>query len=165
MAIFRAVSGSTRALLGLLIEAFSFYETVAKKIDVAWCWRMQEFDINKIDPSGNIDWYQNRRQKVVSRGSLCLCGGALRSCRGAWHSNLTKILLTYNVSYFNVGGLGTLFGGLSPPKPPLATGLIDTKQQSATTSYSTQIVTFSWHLCNRRDARVENHTHAKRNDY
>jgi len=40
--------------------------------------------------------------------------------------------------------------------------LIDTKQQSATTSFSTQIVTFSWHLCNRRDARVENHTHAKR---
>jgi len=29
---------------------------------------------------------------------------------------------------------------ISPPKPPLATGLIDTKQQSATTSYSTQIV-------------------------
>jgi len=29
---------------------------------------------------------------------------------------------------------------------PVAT-LIDTKQQSATTSFSTQIVTFSWHLC------------------
>jgi len=40
--------------------------------------------------------------------------------------------------------------------------LIDNKQQSATTSFSTQIVTFSWHLCNRRDARVESHTHAKR---
>jgi len=40
--------------------------------------------------------------------------------------------------------------------------LIDTKQQSATTSFSTQKVTFSWHLCNRRDARVESHTHAKR---
>jgi len=39
--------------------------------------------------------------------------------------------------------------------------LIDTKQQSATTSFSTQILTFSWHLCNRRDARVESHTHAK----
>jgi len=36
---------------------------------------------------------------------------------------------------------------------PVAT-LIDTKQQSATTSFSTHIVTFSWHLCNRRDARV-----------
>ena len=42
------------------------------------------------------------------------------------------------------------------------TTLIDTKQQSATTSFSTQIVTFSWHLCNRRDARVDSHTYAPR---
>jgi len=42
---------------------------------------------------------------------------------------------------------------------PVAT-LTDTKQQSATTSFSTQI-TFSWHLCNRRDARVESHANAK----
>jgi len=44
---------------------------------------------------------------------------------------------------------------------PVAT-LIDTIQQAATTSFSTQIVMFSLHLCNRRDARVESHTHAKR---
>jgi len=37
-----------------------------------------------------------------------------------------------------------------------------TKQQSATTSFSTQIVPFSWHLCNRRDAQAESPTHAKR---
>ena len=43
--------------------------------------------------------------------------------------------------------------------------LIDTKQQSATTSFSTQILTFSWHLCNRRDARVESHTHAKSDEF
>jgi len=49
--------------------------------------------------------------------------GALRSCRGAWHSNLTKIPLVYSVSHFNLGGLGALFGGLSPPKLPVATGL------------------------------------------
>jgi len=40
--------------------------------------------------------------------------------------------------------------------------LIDTKQPSATTSFSTQIITFSCHLCNRRDARAESHTHARR---
>jgi len=40
--------------------------------------------------------------------------------------------------------------------------LIDTEQQFATTSFGTQIVTFSWHLCNKRDTRVESHTHAKR---
>jgi len=43
---------------------------------------------------------------------------------------------------------------------PVAT-LTDTKQQSATTSFSTHIAMFSWYLCNRRDARVESHTHAK----
>jgi len=46
---------------------------------------------------------------------------------------------------------------------PVAT-LIDTKQQSAATIFSTRIVTFSCHLWNRRDAQVESHTHAKRND-
>jgi len=44
---------------------------------------------------------------------------------------------------------------------PVAT-LIDTKQQSATTRVSTQIVMLSLHMCNRRDARVEGHIHAKR---
>jgi len=39
--------------------------------------------------------------------------------------------------------------------------LIDTEQQSATSQFSTQIVTFTWHLCNRRDARVASHTHDK----
>jgi len=37
---------------------------------------------------------------------------------------LTKIPLVYSVSYFNLGRLGALFGGLSPPKPPMATGLL-----------------------------------------
>ena len=36
----------------------------------------------------------------------------------------------------------------------LVATLIDTKQQSTTTSFSKQIVAFSRHLCNRRDARV-----------
>jgi len=34
---------------------------------------------------------------------------------------------------------------------PVAT-LIDTKEQSGTTGFSTQILTFSWHLRSRRDA-------------
>jgi len=42
--------------------------------------------------------------------------------------------------------------------------LIDTKQQSATTSFSTQILTFSWHRCNRRDARIESYPCQKK-DY
>jgi len=33
---------------------------------------------------------QNHRQKVISRGDLRLCGGALRSCRGALTFKLDK---------------------------------------------------------------------------
>jgi len=36
---------------------------------------------------------------------------------------LTKIPRIYSVSRFNLGVLGALFGGLSQPKPPVATGL------------------------------------------
>jgi len=38
--------------------------------------------------------------------------GKWRLCRGgAWHSNLTKIILIYNVSYFDLGGIGAQFEG------------------------------------------------------
>ena len=64
----------------------------------------------------DVIYSQNRRQKFVNRGALRLCGRAL-------HSNLTKILLTYSVSCFNLGGFELCLGGLSPPKSPVATGL------------------------------------------
>ena len=54
---------------------------------------------------------QNSRQKVVNRG-------ALRLCKGTWHSSLTKIPLTYSVSYFNLCGLGAAFGRAKPTKAP-----------------------------------------------
>jgi len=53
---------------------------------------------------------QNRSQKAVNRGALLLCGGLDVCARGAWHANLTKSPLIYNVSYFNLGGLEALFG-------------------------------------------------------
>jgi len=34
--------------------------------------------------------------------------------------------MIYNISYFNLGMLGASFRGLSPPKPPVATGLLPT---------------------------------------
>jgi len=37
--------------------------------------------------------------------------------------NLIKSPLIYSDSYFDLGVLGTLFGGLSSPKSPVATGL------------------------------------------
>jgi len=58
-----------------------------------------------------LAWYQNRRQKVFNRE-------ALRFCRRLDIPNFTKTPLIYSVSYFNLGGLGALFGGLSPPNPP-----------------------------------------------
>jgi len=35
---------------------------------------------------------------------------------------MTKIPLTYSVSYFNLGGLGALFGGAKPTKDPRGDG-------------------------------------------
>ena len=61
---------------------------------------------------------QNRRQKVVNKVALRLRRGALRSCRGLDISNLTKLLQTFSVSDFNVGGLGALFKGAKPNKAP-----------------------------------------------
>jgi len=62
MAIFCSVSDSTRfnegnrALLDLLIEAFDLYET-SVKLDVIWCWKRQQSDVNETDPNGNTGWY------------------------------------------------------------------------------------------------------------
>jgi len=60
----------------------------------------------EVRPSG-----QNRRQKVFNRGALRLWGRA-------WHYKLTETPLIYSVSRFNLGKRGTLYRGLSPPKPP-----------------------------------------------
>jgi len=57
---------------------------------------------------------QNRRQKVINRGALRLCGGA-------WHSNLINLPLIYNAS-FSFAEPGALFGGINPPKPPRGDG-------------------------------------------
>jgi len=35
---------------------------------------------------------------------------------------LAKTQLIYSVSYFNLGGFGALFGGISPQKPPRGDG-------------------------------------------
>jgi len=45
--------------------------------------------------------------------------GLYVSSRGAWHSNLPKILLIYSISYFNLGGIGALFEGDKPTKEQL----------------------------------------------
>jgi len=66
---------------------------------------------------------QNRRQKVFNRGALQFCGG-LFVCAGELDIiKLTKTPLIYSVSRFNWGGLELCLRGLSPPKPPMATGL------------------------------------------
>ena len=61
-------------------------------------------------------------RKSTIEGFYVRAGGT-RLCMGTWHSNLTKIPLIYSVSCFDLGRLGALFGGLSPPKLLVATGL------------------------------------------
>jgi len=54
-----------------------------------------------------------------SLGGLYVCAGRLYvRAGGAWHSNLTKVPLIYNVSYFNFRELGALFGGAEATKSP-----------------------------------------------
>jgi len=42
---------------------------------------------------------------------------------------LSKIALIYSVSSFNLGGLGSLFGGIGPPKPPRGDGTGSSKSR------------------------------------
>ena len=66
---------------------------------------------------------QNRRQKVFTRG-LYVCVGALYvSARRLNIENFIKSPLIYSVSYLDLGVLVLCLGVLSPPKPPMATGL------------------------------------------
>ena len=55
--------------------------------------------------------HQNTRQKIINRG-------ALRLCKGGLTFKFDKNFMIYSVSYFRLGGLRALFGGLSPPKLP-----------------------------------------------
>jgi len=66
---------------------------------------------------------QNRGQKVFNRG-LCSSAGGISFVRGLDIIKLTRIPLIYSVSRFNLGGLELCLGGLSPPKPLVATGLV-----------------------------------------
>ena len=61
--------------------------------------------------------------RTSSIGGLYVCaGGGFTFVQGAWHLNLRKVRLTYSVSYFNLGRLRALFGGMSLPKPPRGDG-------------------------------------------
>jgi len=47
---------------------------------------------------------------------------------------LIKPPMIYSVSYFDLEGLSTLFGGAKPTKTPVATGLLQTNNGPATAS-------------------------------
>ena len=68
----------------------------------------------------NAQYHQNLRQKVFNRGALRLYAGRfdiLKFDKLNW-------FVVFNTSNWGRGGL---FGGLSPPKPPVATGLSATR--------------------------------------
>jgi len=75
-------------------------------------WRINVVIIVK---STQLSLKQNRRQKFVNREALRLCGEVLRSCRGAWYSNLTKIplILVFRVS---IWGAWSFVRGDKPTK-------------------------------------------------
>ena len=63
------------------------------------------------NPTQACEYRQNRRQMVFNRGDL-------RLCRGVWHSKNWKKLHWFSILYFNLRGLGALFGWLNPRKLP-----------------------------------------------
>jgi len=58
---------------------------------------------------------QNRRQKVFNRGALRFFRGAYTFVQGGLNA---KTLFIYSIAYFNLGGLGALFGAAKPTKAP-----------------------------------------------
>jgi len=57
--------------------------------------------------------------RTVARKSSV--GGLYICARGLSILKFDETTLVFSVSYINLEGLGALFGGLSPPKSPLAT--------------------------------------------
>jgi len=72
------------------------------------------FALNKTENT----YRQTRRQKVLNRGALRFCGGALRLSGGSWHKKIDKNSTDYSVSCFNLGELGALSGETKPAKDP-----------------------------------------------
>ena len=66
---------------------------------------------------------QNRRPEVFTREALSSWGCFVFVPWGLNIKNLIKPPMIYSVSYFDLGRIGTLFEGISPPKPPVATRL------------------------------------------
>jgi len=58
-----------------------------------------------------VNIVKKRRQMVFKKG-------ALRLCRGLWHSKNWQNPHWFSVLCFNLRGLGGLFGWLNPPKFP-----------------------------------------------
>ena len=77
---------------------------------------VETYNLSSKLPTKMHQLHQNRRQKVFNRGALHFCGGLDTQ-------KINKAQLIYSVSCFNLGVLGASFGGLSPQKPPVATGL------------------------------------------
>jgi len=88
---------------------------------------------------------QNRRQKILNRGALRFCGGALGLSGGAWHSKNWQKLNCFKCFGFQFGGLRTLFGGVKPPKAPRGDG---TDHQQSETNISSCDVIANYLWCN-----------------
>jgi len=62
------------------IDRVFVWDSIAQRADTAWAISESSYFALLVFVCKCFD--QNRRQEVVNRGALRLCGGALRSCRG-----------------------------------------------------------------------------------
>ena len=67
---------------------------------------------------------QNNHQKVVNRGTLGLCVGALRSCKGGLTSKFEKNATNLQCFMFQFGGVGAFFERTSTPGNWIASSVL-----------------------------------------
>jgi len=69
-----------------------------------------------------VSLQQNRRQNVVNREALRLCGGSFRSCRGGLDIQIDKNSTNLQCFIFQIGGAWSFVWGRKLSKPPRGNG-------------------------------------------
>ena len=92
-----------------LLRTSVYWSKTSTPLRLNFCWCISE---------------QNRRQKVVNRGALCLCGGTLRLCRGGLTFKFNKNSTDSQCFIFQFGGAWSFVWGAKPTKAPRGDGTV-----------------------------------------
>ena len=121
------VNGSTRA--NLMVSGQRYSKFSFRVMDNLWANVILGVDFMKLHWSVTFETAGTRAEpspgSLHLRGFTFVWGGGLYVYAGeAWCWHFTKTPIVYSVIYFDLGGLVLCLGRLSPPKPPVTTGLV-----------------------------------------